>query len=126
MSTSAAQAAAFYDEALRGGSVWTIRDGAGYPAPLNPEGERAQPFRSLRSRAERVVAEVPAYAGFVVEELPLERFRERWLTGLERDGIRVGLNWSGTRATGYDVAAVDVERNLAAATNRRGLTSGSS
>ena len=126
MSTSAAQAAAFYDEALHGGSVWTIRDGAGYTAPLNPEGERAQPFWSLRSRAERVVAEVPAYAGFVVEELPLERFRERWLTGLERDGIRVGLNWSGTRATGYDIAAVDVERNLAAATNRRGPTSGSS
>lgn len=114
MSTSAAQAAAFYDEALREGSVWTIRDSAGYPAPLNPDGERVQPFWSRRSRAERIVAEVPAYAGFVVEELPLERFRERWLTGLERDGIRVGLNWSGTRATGYDVAAADVERNLAA------------
>ena len=65
------------------------------------------------------MAQVPAYAGFVVEELPLERFRKRWLTGLERDGIRVGLNWTGTRATGYDVAAVDVDRNLAAATNRR-------
>ncbi len=122
MSTSAAQAVAFYDEALREGSVWTTRDGGGYPAPLNPDGQRAQPFWSLRSRAERVVAHVHAYAGFIVEELPLERFRERWLTGLERDGIRVGLNWSGTRATGYDVAAVDVERNLAAATNRRAPT----
>lgn len=119
VSTSAAQAAAFYDEALREGSVWTIRDGAGYPAPLNPDGERAQPFWSLRSRAERVVAHVPAYAGFIVEELPLERFRERWLTGLERDGIRVGLNWSGARATGYDLAPGDVERNLAARSRER-------
>lgn len=115
MSTSAAQAAAFSAEALREQSVWTIRDGAGYPAPLDAHGERAQPFWSLRSRAERIVTQVPAYAGFVVEEVPLERFRERWLTGLARDGIRVGLNWSGARATGYDVAAPEVERSLAAA-----------
>lgn len=63
VSTSAAQAGAFYDEALRGGSVWTIRDGACYSAPLNPEGERAQPCWSLRSRAERVVADAQVYAG---------------------------------------------------------------
>ncbi|MFC8192224.1 DUF2750 domain-containing protein [Cellulomonas sp. NPDC057328] len=115
MSTSAAQAAAFYEEALRERSVWTIRDGAGYPAPLNADGERAQPFWSLRSRAERIVAQLPAYAGFVVEEVPLNRFRERWLCGLGSDGIRVGLNWSGARATGYDAAAADVERRFAAA-----------
>ncbi|WP_354191718.1 hypothetical protein [Arthrobacter sp. UYCu712] len=25
------------------------------------------------------------------------------MPGLERDGLRVGLNWSGDRATGFDV-----------------------
>ncbi|WP_251151085.1 DUF2750 domain-containing protein [Cellulosimicrobium sp. Marseille-Q4280] len=115
MSTSAAHAAAFYEEALREQSVWTIRDSSGYPAPLNADGERAQPFWSLRSRAVRIVTQAPAYAGFVVEQFSLDDFRERWLSGLEGDGIRVGLNWSGTRATGYDIAAADAERNLAAA-----------
>jgi hypothetical protein len=115
VSTSAAQAAAFYREVLREQSVWTIRDDAGYPAPLNADGERTQPFWSLRTRAEHVVTQVPAYAGFRVEEILLDPFRERWLSGLEKDGIRVGLNWSGARATGYDIAAADVERNLAAA-----------
>lgn len=71
------------------------------------------PFWSLRSRAERVIGNVAAYEGFVVFEVSLEEFRSRWLTGLERDGLLVGLNWSGPSATGYDLAAVDVERNLA-------------
>jgi hypothetical protein len=44
--------------------------------------------------------------------LPLDEWRSRWLPGLSRDGILVGLNWSGDRATGYDVTAEDVERNI--------------
>jgi hypothetical protein len=44
MSTSAAQAAAFYTEVVREGSVWTIRDAGGYPAPQTVDGNRAQPF----------------------------------------------------------------------------------
>jgi hypothetical protein len=112
---SAAQAAAFYSEALQGAFVWTVRDVDGFPAPLNADGQRVQPFWSMRSRAERIVQQVEAYAGFTIESIPLEAFRGRWLPGLERDGILVGLNWSGTKATGYDVTAPDVERNLAAA-----------
>ncbi len=111
-SASAAHASAFYREALLEGFVWTVRDAGGYPAPLNASGERAHPFWSLRSRAERVVAEVPAFDGFAVEELPLGVFRERWLPGMTKDGIRVGLNWSGPRATGYDLTAPEVEQNL--------------
>lgn len=110
--TSAAQAAAFYREVRREGAVWTIRDGGGYPAPPNHDGERAQPFWSSRSRAERIVAQVPAYSGFVLEEISLGRFRERWLPGMHQDGVRVGLNWSGDRATGYDVPADEVGRYL--------------
>jgi hypothetical protein len=30
-------------------------------------------------------------------------FRDHWLPGLTRDGLFVGVNWSGARATGYDV-----------------------
>lgn len=32
--------------------------------------------------------------------------------GLKQDGLLVGLNWSGTGATGFDLNPDDVERNL--------------
>jgi hypothetical protein len=113
VSQSAAQADAFYNEILAGGSVWTLRDSDGIPAPETPEG-RAMPFWSLRSRVERVISTVAAYSGFEVEEIRLEDWRSRWLPGLANDGLRVGINWSGSRATGFDLPSEDVERNLTA------------
>lgn len=112
MTVSAAQAAAFYDEARREHSVWTIRDANGIPAPLNADGVRSMPFWSLRSRADRVIAQVDAYADFESVEVGLDEFLHRWLPGLARDGLLVGLNWSGARATGYDLTPEDLERNL--------------
>ncbi len=113
VSVSAAQANAFYGEVIEHSTVWGVRDTEGFPAPETPEG-RAMPFWSLQSRAEAIVAKVPAYQGFTVLSLPLDEWRSRWLPGLQRDGIRVGLNWSGGGATGYDLLADEVEANLAA------------
>jgi len=113
MSVSAAQAEAFYQEVLRTGQVWAIRDEAGFPAPLTPEG-RAMPFWSARSRAVKVVQNVDAYERFEPVQLTLDEWRGRWLPGLAKDGIRVGLNWSGARAVGYDLDPDDVEVNLSA------------
>lgn len=113
MSTSAAQASSFYLEAIREQTVWGIRDDGGFPAPLNGSGDRAMPFWSLESRAERIVETVVAYAGFSVVAIPLDEFTDRWLPGLDRDGLRVGLNWAGRSATGYDVPATDVAARLA-------------
>jgi hypothetical protein len=114
MAISAAQANSFYEEIFQTGEVWTIRDDDGFPAPENADGQRAMPFWSLRSRAEKVIAAVDAYSGFVPESIPLDVWRERWLAGLDKDGIHVGLNWSGVRATGFDLPATDVAHNLAA------------
>lgn len=118
MTTSAAQAAAFYREAVRESSVWAIRDSGGFPAPKTADGYRAMPFWSLRSRAERVIATVPAYEGFAPVEISLDMFRSAWLPDLRRDGLHVGVNWSGARATGYDLSPDDVELNLTAAAQR--------
>jgi hypothetical protein len=114
MSISAAQADAFYTEALHEGSVWGIKDSAGFPAPEGADAIRVMPFWSRRSRAERVIATVPAYAGFEPEPIPLDAWRSRWLPGLARDRKRVGLNWSGSHATGYDLDPEAVEQSLAA------------
>ncbi len=111
MSASAAQASAFYDEALAEGSVWTLRDGGGIPAPLNSAGQRAMPFWSKETRVVKVRTAVPAYQGFETVRVPLDEWRTRWLPGLANDKLLVGLNWSGESATGYDVHPIDVEAN---------------
>ncbi|WP_265523027.1 DUF2750 domain-containing protein [Oerskovia flava] len=115
MSTSAAHAAAFYREAVASGTVWTVRDDGGIPAPADSSGQRAMPFWSAKSRAERVIAQVPAYVGFAVQEIPLDEFLQRWLPGLTADSLLVGLNWSGERATGYDTQPRAVAASLRSA-----------
>lgn len=103
MTISGAHATAFFEEIVREQQVWTIRDVHGFPALLGSDGLRSMPFWSLSSRAERVISNVQDYAGFEKVMIPLSDWRSKWLPGLERDGLRVGLNWSGSRATGYDV-----------------------
>lgn len=103
MTTSGAHANAFFSEVIREQQVWTISDARGFPAPLGSDGIRSMPFWSLSSRAERIISAVEAYGNFEKVAIPLSEWRAKWLPGLERDGLRVGLNWSGDRATGYDV-----------------------
>jgi hypothetical protein len=108
MSLSAAHSAAFRREVPQEGRVWSIRDARGYPAPRDPSGNRAMPFWSKASRAKRVVSTVAAYRGFDVVEIPAGDWLDNWLPGLQRDGLLIGVNWAGARATGYDVAPTQV------------------
>jgi hypothetical protein len=121
MSQSTRQAASWRAEVREGGVVWTFEDDDGIPAPENSDGQRAMPFWSNLSRVERVIASVAAYAGFRPREVSLGEFRSRWLEGLERDGLLVGINWTGARATGYDVEPGDVRAWLAAGDEAAGL-----
>ncbi|MEY9850885.1 hypothetical protein ABH923_000563 [Leifsonia sp. EB41] len=114
MSTSAAQASAFFEEIGADGSIWTIEDDGGVPAPVGTDGRRAMPFWSLRSRLERVTASVPAYRGFQTREIPRVEFETRWLPGIRRDGLLAGLNWAGAEATGFDLTADEVLMRLKA------------
>ena len=103
MSQAASQAAKFYREVARNKVIWTVRDKGGFPAPITPSGRRAQPFWSSRSRAEKVISSVAAYAGFEPFEISWSEFESRWVPGLTKDGLIAGVNWSGARATGYDL-----------------------
>ena len=118
MSVAGAQADAFYREVLAGEHVYGVRDNGGFPAPMTSTGVRAMPFWSKRSRAQRIVENVEAYAGMDVVELTVAEWLEKWVPGLERDGLMIGLNWSGQGAVGYDITPSDLLRNLEA---RRGL-----
>jgi len=115
MGISSAHATAFYSEVAASKVIWTIRDAAGFPAPKSTSSGRAMPFWSSESRATLVVNNVSAYGGFNVVAISLEEFLSRWVPGLENDGLLAGLNWSGERATGYDVFPGDLLLNLEAA-----------
>ena len=114
MSQASSQAWAFYREVAKTRTVWTVRDAGGYPAPRTESGRRAQPFWSTRSRVERIIKAVPAYAGFVPEEISWESFCSAWVPGLTRDQLLVGVNWSGKRAVGYDMEPAELQRNVEA------------
>lgn len=116
MSQAASQASAFYREVAESRKVWTIRDAGGYPAPKGTSGKRAQPFWSSRSRVETIISTVPAYAGFTPEEISWDEFCSAWAPGLTRDSFHVGVNRSGKRAVGFDMAPDQVVRNVAALT----------
>jgi hypothetical protein len=122
MTQSASQAWAFYREVADTRTLWTVEDDVGYPAPKTAEGRRAQPFWSSQSRAARVVTEVAAYKSFSPVAITWDRFCEKWVSGLTQDGLLVGLNWSGPRATGFDMEPEDLRRNVQALIDAPTLT----
>lgn len=61
------------------------------------------PFWSSRSRVQRIIATVPAYAGFEPVEIPWDEFRESLVSELKQEGTLAGVNWSGPRSKGFDM-----------------------
>lgn len=114
MSQSGSQAWAFYQEVAAKRIVWTVKDAGGFPAPKTSTGRRAQPFWSSRSRVERIIRTVPAYAGFTPHQIEWAEFCAKWVPGLKRDQILVGVNWSGSKAVGFDLEPEDVARSVQA------------
>ncbi len=110
MSLSGAHRAAFRREAAREGLVFSIRDGGGLPAPAATDEKRAVPFWSKATRAGRVVDQVAAYHGFEIVAVDVDKWLDGWLPMLENDGLLVGVNWAGARATGYDLTPSQVRQ----------------
>jgi hypothetical protein len=112
MSQSASQAAAFYKDVAKYMSVWCLRDKDGIPAPKGDKKKRSMPFWSTQSRVNKIINSVTAYSEFEAFEISWDAFRDRWLPGLEKDGLLVGVNWSGDKAVGYDVEPKSVKENI--------------
>jgi hypothetical protein len=86
---------------------------------MTSSGQRAQPFWSSKSRVAKIIATVPAYAGFSPFEISWVDFCDAWVPGLDRDGILVGVNWSGPRMRGYDMTAHELQCNVEAEIARK-------
>ncbi len=112
LTTPAAEASAFFREVARDGIVWTLRDRGGLPAPTRPDHRRVQPFWSSRARAVRCAVVADGFGGFEPVMISWQEFRDGWLPGFDRDGMLVGVNWSGSRAMGYDLEPAIVRERV--------------
>ncbi|MFB4276921.1 DUF2750 domain-containing protein [Nonomuraea sp. MTCD27] len=95
MSQSGAQAAAFFRDVAPHRTVWTVQDENGCPAPMTSSGRRSMPFWSSLSRVEKIIRTAPAYAAMEPREIDVDDWMREWLPGLKRDGLLIGINWSG-------------------------------
>ena len=107
-------AVTFYREVAENKILWTVRDGNGIPAPVNSDGVRVMPFWSSKNRAISVISNVPAYKEFESVSIDWRTFCEKWVPGLARDSLLVGINWTGKHATGYDIDPSEAQRNVEA------------
>ncbi|MEH0580191.1 DUF2750 domain-containing protein [Streptomyces sp. ATMOS53] len=113
MSQSGSQAAAFFRDVRQSRVVWLVRDDEGSPAPLSADGTRSLPFWSTSGRAQRA-AKIWGH-GLRVESVPLDAWRDRELPGAARDGLMIGINWSGPRLVGWSFTPKEVFNRLAVA-----------
>mgnify|MGYP003607871972 CR=1 FL=1 len=114
MTQAASQAWAFYRDVAKNQKVWTVRDAGGFPAPKTVEGIRSHPFWSSLSRVQKIIKTVPAYAGFDPYEISWSDFCQAWVPGMTKDGLLMGVNWSGKRALGYDLEPKQVQQSVEA------------
>jgi hypothetical protein len=110
MSVSAAQSDKFKEQVVTEERAFTVRDDGQLLVYRVGSGE-AVPFWSSRSRVETIQKRFPKYRRWQISELSLADFW-RCLHNLERDGIHVGVNWSGQQLTGFDVSVAELRAGL--------------
>lgn len=113
MSQSGSQAAAFFRDVRRNSVIWLVRNDDGSPTHLSADGTRSLPFWSTSARAQRA-AKIWG-AGLRVASMPLDIWCDHVLPDAARDGIMIGINWSGPRLVGWSFTPRDVVNRLAAA-----------
>ncbi|MEH7014466.1 DUF2750 domain-containing protein [Neobacillus niacini] len=74
MTQSATNWSAFINEIIKYRKVWTIKDEGGIPTSTNIDREESMPFWSLKSRAQKIIENVPAYSEFQPFEIDFEEF----------------------------------------------------
>ncbi|MFJ2792235.1 MULTISPECIES: DUF2750 domain-containing protein [unclassified Streptomyces] len=113
MSQSGSQAAAFFRDVSKSRVVWLVRDDEGSPTHLSADGTRGLPFWSTPPRAQR--AAKIWRRGLRVDSMPLDTWSDLVLPDAARDGLVIGVNWSGPRLVGWSFTPGEVLDRLAVA-----------
>ncbi|WP_327341041.1 DUF2750 domain-containing protein (plasmid) [Streptomyces sp. NBC_01324] len=112
MSQSGSQAAAFFRDVRESTAIWLVRDDEGSPTHLSADGTRSLPFWSTSPRARRA-AKVWG-RGLRAESMPLDTWLDLVLPDAARDGLVIGINWTGPRMVGWSFTPQEVLNRLAA------------
>jgi hypothetical protein len=107
-----AHAHAFYRDVAKYNDVWTVGV-EGQPAIVESVTGPVQPVWSTRSRVEKIVASVAGYKHCTILGMPWDEFERLYLEQFERAGIGLGLNWSGSKANGYEMPVRAVAASIA-------------
>jgi hypothetical protein len=110
MSIAAVHYDKFREQVVAEGRAFTFTD-AGELLVYPVRGGETVPFWSSRTRLEAIQRRLPKYRQWAITELSFAKF---WacLAKLEREGIQVGVNWSGAQLTGYNVPVVQLRKGL--------------
>lgn len=76
-------------------TVWIVREGDDSPVPLGADGSRSLPRWSSSSQG------LGVGSGLRVESMPLDAWCLAELPAARRDGLLIGINWSGSRLVGW-------------------------
>lgn len=118
MSVSGAQYDKFREQVVTDERAFTFTDSGQLLVYPVASGDTV-PFWSSRSRLEAIQKRLPRYRQWQIAELSLAEFWRR-LDGLEREGVQVGVNWSGPQLTGYNVSVRDLRAGLQYWIDRQG------
>jgi hypothetical protein len=101
--TAATRAQAFFQEVAETGDVWSLGDGQSMFVVVSESGARVFPLWSSRRRAQIILDTVPRFTGCKVLRSSWRNFVDNWVAILERDGVLVGVHWSGANANGFEM-----------------------
>ena len=105
---------AAYSEILEADAIFTIQDESGIPTTENTEGEKTMKFWSSEEKALAFIDVAEGYAAFNVLKVEWKLFAEKWLPGLDADGLLAGLNWQGETGEGFDFDAYELYEQVEA------------
>ena len=92
--------------------LWCCQSPDGAPQTSTARGRRAQPFWSSLPRVNQIIRRAPAYGTFVPQEMSWEEFQAQRIPELMASNTKVGLNWTGRRAAGYELEPQDLVANV--------------
>ncbi|MEV6346435.1 DUF2750 domain-containing protein [Actinoplanes sp. NPDC051851] len=110
MSASGPQTAAFFREIAERRTVWWVRNDDGGPTFILESGDEVFPYWSSEKRSRTAAALWGP--GYRPVSMPLDRWRDRALPDLAREDLRIGVNWTGERLTGWDLTVPEVLNRL--------------
>ncbi|NTS78038.1 DUF2750 domain-containing protein [Catenovulum sp. SM1970] len=88
--------------------LFTIEDDNGIPTPKNDDNTLSMPFWSTQAQAETFLQTEPGYQNFKLIEVQWLTFVDKWVDGLQKEGVCAGINWQANNQTHVDDKIHDI------------------